>query len=144
MKYSDFVGRVRTLDIKINQQLLEAERLKNLCEQITTIWLDDVRIQASAENKQEQRLIELVDCKRELDSLVDKRNEVVQELTDFFNNSLSFEDADTLILKYIHGKSIGAIADIKTLSYSGAASKIYRADLRARQRYEEKKGANDV
>ena len=138
MEYRDFVGRVRILDLKINQQMLEAERLKSLCEQITTIWLDDVRIQASAENKQEQRLIELVDCKRELDSLVDKRNEVVQELTDFFNNSLSYEDADTLILKYIHGKSITDIADLKVLSYSGAANKIYRADIRARQRYEER------
>ena len=135
--FDKFIGRVRVLDKKIDHQLKRAEKLKSLSEQITTIW-SDAWVQTSTENKRERRLADLIDSKRELERLLNQREQAADEIRDFLYSNLSEDNADVLEWKYCDDLSIFEIAEKECLSYSGAASKIYRAETKARAKYEER------
>ena len=133
--YDEFVYRVQILDTKINHQLLKAERLRSLCDHATTIWHIDTKVQTSNGNKREKLLAELSDCKSKLEKLVEQRDQAEQDITAFFNSVLKLDAADIMILKYVYGKSISEIAEMKFYTYSGAANKISRSDAKAKAAY---------
>ena len=136
--YDAFVNRVKDLDIMIDHQLLKAERLQSILERATSIWVD-FRVCDSNRNKREKRLAELDDIKITLDGYLVQRDQAEQEIISFFNSVLDPDAAEVLILKYIFDKSISEIAEKQHYSYSGAASKIYRSEAKARAAFDQKK-----
>ena len=140
--YDEFVGRVRILDFKIDQALDKAERLRSLCDRVTAIWMDDIRVQMSNGKKREERLTELIDSKRDLEKLLEKREQAAEEITDFFDSVLKPEDAAVLVMKYINGRTIKDVAELMFYTYSGAACRISRAEVKARAKYEERNQDN--
>lgn len=141
MTYNEFVGRIEILDFKIDQALDKAERLRSLCDRVTTIWTD-VKVQQSNGTKREERLTKLIDSKRELEELLEKREKAEKEITDFFDSALKPEDAAVLTMKYINKRTIKDVAEQMFYTYSGAANRISRADARARAIYEERNQDN--
>lgn len=142
MTYNEFVGRIEILDFKIDQALDKAERLRSLCDRVTTIWTTDVRVQQSNGTKREERLTKLIDSKRELEELLEKREKAEKEITAFFDSALKPEDAAVLTMKYINKRTIKDVAELMFYTYSGAACRISRADARARAKYEERNQDN--
>lgn len=140
--YDEFVNRVIILDYKIGRQLDESERLRAICDRVTTIWSTDVKVQSTGK-KREDRLTSLIDSKADLEDLLEKRNEAAEEITCFFNSALKPRDANIMIMKYVGGKTVKEIAEQLFYTYSGIATRISRAEVIARNKYYERNKDNE-
>lgn len=81
-------------------------------------------------------MVRYADAKRELNTLQTEYDAAVEALREFLYDMLPLDDADVLDWKYCGGKSISEIAEIRSLSYSGAANRIRRADIKAAKAYD--------
>lgn len=129
-----------TYDRFINEPLLLMQKIEHKTEDVAFKWnlcLNTVqgfseRVQTSPSNTADMKVIRYAEADRELNDLQDKYDKACESVRAFLYNNLETHDADVLDWKYCSGKTITEIADIRSLTYSGAASRIRRAEIRAR------------
>ena len=93
------------------------------------------RVQTSPTNTTEVRVIRYAQANKELTDLQGEYDAACERVRAFLYGNLELGDADVLDWKYCNGKSINDIAEIRNLSYTGAASRISRAETRARSKF---------
>lgn len=108
--FVDFIGQIQVIDDRIDHHLEKAERLRSLCDRVTTIWSDEV-VHMSSENLREQHLAELIDSKRELADLLNERKRVYEEVRSWLYGNLPLEYASILEYRFIDRLPLGKIAD---------------------------------
>ena len=133
MTYEQFINRPLELMQRIEHKIEDVQFKWTLCTN-TTQGLSE-RVQTSPTNTTEIRVIRYAQANKELTELQTEYDESCESVRDFLYGELNLSDADVLDWKYCSGKSISQIADIRSLSYSGAASRISRAEARARSKY---------
>lgn len=133
MTYNEFMNRPMYLYNKIQHQVEKVQRLE-LISLSTTAPLRE-RIQTSRDNTQEKKYAALADAQRQLNDMVEELNTVSDEVKAFLYENLSIEEADVLEWRYVNCKSINEIAILKNLTYSGASTKINRAEKNAKKAY---------
>ena len=133
MTYEQFINRPLELMQRIEHKIEDVQFKWTLCTN-TTQGLSE-RVQTSPTNTTEIRVIRYAQANKELTELQEEYDDSCKSVRDFLYGELELNDADVLDWKYCSGKSISQIADIRSLSYSGAASRISRAEVRARSKY---------
>lgn len=108
--FVDFIGQIQVIDDHIDHTLEKAERLSSLCDRVTAIWGDE-RVQTSRDNLREQRLVELIDSRRELESLLNERKKIYEEVRSWLYGNLPLEYASILEYRFIDRLPLGKIAD---------------------------------
>ena len=134
MTYSEFITRPTILKGKIEHQAEDVAFKWSIC--LNTVPELSERVQSSVHNTTEASILRYTQAKAELDRLQGEYDKALADIRLFLYTNLKREEADVLDWKYCSDKSIQQIADIKDLSYSGAASKIYRADFKAAEAFE--------
>ena len=134
MTYNEFVGMPAELLQQIWHKVDDVQLKWTVC--LNTVPELGERVQTSVKNNTEASIIRYSQAKGELDVLVGCYDKAVKDIRRFLYENLSADEADVLDWKYCGDKSIQQIADLKHLSYSGAANKIYRADRKAVKIYE--------
>ena len=94
---------------------------------------DKKLIIALVQKDYDQRVLK--QAKKELDDLQEEYDSACDDVRDFLYANLKLMDADVLDWKYCNGKSVKEIAEIRNITYSGAANRISRAEARARSKY---------
>ena len=133
MTYEEFINRPLNLMQKIEHKIEDVQYKWTLCT-ATTQGLSE-RVQTSPSNTNEIRVIRYAQANKELTDLQGEYDAACESVRDFLYTNLELTDADVLDWKYCNGKSINDIAEIRNLSYTGAASKISRAETRARAKF---------
>lgn len=133
MTYEQFINRPLDLMQKIEHKVEDVQYKWTLCLN-TTQGLSE-RVQTSPTNSTEVRIIRYAQANKELTDLQTEYDEACKNVRGFLYGNLDISDADVLDWKYCNGKSISDIAEIRNLSYTGAASKISRAEVRARSKF---------
>ena len=133
MTYEQFINRPLDLMQKIEHKVEDVQYKWTLCLN-TTQGLSE-RVQTSPSNSTEVRIIRYAQANKELTDLQTEYDEACKTVRGFLYGNLDISDADVLDWKYCNGKSISDIAEIRNLSYTGAASKISRAEVRARSKF---------
>lgn len=133
MTYVEFVNRPLEIYSRIAHQVEIVQRLENICLNTTTTLGE--KVQTSRQNTQEKKYAALADARHKLNKMTGDLIDICDEVRDFFYENLSYDDADILEWKYINGKSIGEISIITNTSYSGTATKISRAEKKAKKAY---------
>ena len=133
MTYEKFINRPLAIYGKILHQVDNVRRLEDVCMKATSVLSE--RVQTSRENTLEKNYVALADAKRELADMIAELDVVSKEVRDFLYGNLNIDDADILEWKYINGKSNSEISKIQNLTYSGATTKISRAEKKAEEAY---------
>lgn len=133
MTYEEFVNRPLDLMLKIEHKLEDVQYKWTLC--LNTSQGLSERVQTSPSNKADLRIIRYAEANKELTDLQTQYDESCESVRRFLYDNLDMLDADALDWKYCSGKSISDIASIRGMTYSGAASRISRAEIRARSKY---------
>lgn len=135
MTYEQFINRPLELIQKIEHKVEDVAFKWTLCLN-TTQGLSE-RVQTSPSNTSDLKVIRYAQAKKELDDLQEEYDSACDDVRDFLYANLKLMDADVLDWKYCNGKSTKEIAEIRNISYSGAASRIGRAEVKARHKYAE-------
>lgn len=138
MNFDEFMQKPQSLNIQIQHQLEEAERLKTLCEHATTVY-SDMRVQTSHENKHEIWLTKYIDSKQKLTALIEQHEEAADAVKDWLYQNMSIEDASLLHFRYVDGLKNREIADRLHYTEQTVKNKISKAVRAAKAEY--KKGA---
>ena len=133
MTYEEFINRPLDLMQKIEHKIEDVQYKWTLCTN-TTQGLSE-RVQTSPSNTTELRVIRYAQANKELTDLQGEYDAACERVRAFLYGNLELGDADVLDWKYCNGKSINDIAEIRNLSYTGAASRISRAETRARSKF---------
>lgn len=133
MTYEEFINRPLDLMQKIEHKIEDVQYKWTLCTN-TTQGLSE-RVQTSPTNTTEVRVIRYAQANKELTDLQGEYDAACEKVRAFLYGNLELGDADVLDWKYCNGKSINDIAEIRNLSYTGAASRISRAETRARSKF---------
>ena len=133
MTYDEFINRPLELMQQIEHKIEDVQYKWTLC--LNTSQGLSERVQTSPSNTTEIRVIRYAQANKELTELQGKYDEACESVRDFLYGNLELGDADVLDWKYCNGKSINDIAEIRNLSYTGAASRISRAETRARSKF---------
>ena len=133
MTYNQFIRRPGTLKRLIEHKVEDVQFKWNVC--VGAVPELGERVQTSVKNSSEASVIRYADAKKELDQLQGRYDAAVNEVRDFLYAQLNAEEADVLDWKYCADKTTSEIAKIKSLSYSGAANKVRRADIKAARIY---------
>lgn len=133
MTYEAFINRPLELMQKIEHKVEDVAFKWTLC--LNTSQGLSERVQTSPINTQDLKVIRYAEANKQLTDLQAKYDRSCQEVRDFLYENLDVNDADVLDWKYCNGKSTTEIAKIRGMSYSGAASKISRAETKARKKY---------
>lgn len=133
MTYEEFINRPLDLMQKIEHKIEDVQYKWTLCTN-TTQGLSE-RVQTSPTNTTEVRVIRYAQANKELTDLQGEYDVACERVRAFLYGNLELGDADVLDWKYCNGKSINDIAEIRNLSYTGAASRISRAETRARSKF---------
>lgn len=133
MTYEEFINRPLDLMQKIEHKIEDVQYKWTLCTN-TTQGLSE-RVQTSPTNTTEVRVIRYAQANKELTDLQGEYDAACERVRAFLYGNLELGDADVLDWKYCNGKSINDIAEIRNLSYTGAASRISRAETRARSKF---------
>lgn len=134
MTYREFVTRPIFLRGKIEHQAEDVAFKWAVCLNVVPELGE--KVQSTIHNTTEASILRYVQAKAELDRLQSEYDKAMADIRLFLYTNLRHEEADVLDWKYCSDKSIQQIADIKEISYSGAANRIYRADTKARRTYE--------
>lgn len=135
MTYEQFINRPLDLMQKIEHKIEDVQYKWTLCLN-TTQGLSE-RVQTSPSNTTEIRVIRYAQANKELTEMQGEYDAACEKVRDFLYSNLDLGDADVLDWKYCNGKSISDIADIRNITYSGAANRIGRAEAKARRKYAE-------
>ena len=133
MTYEEFINKPLDLMQKIEHKIEDVQYKWTLCTN-TTQGLSE-RVQTSPTNTTEVRVIRYAQANKELTDLQGEYDAACERVRAFLYGNLELGDADVLDWKYCNGKSINDIAEIRNLSYTGAASRISRAETRARSKF---------
>ena len=133
MTYEEFINKPLELMQKIEHKIEDVQFKWTLCLNTTQGFSE--RVQTSPTNTTELRVIKYAQANKELTELQAEYDESCDHVRGFLYGNLELNDADVLDWKYCNGKSIKEIADIRNLTYSGAASRISRAETRARSKF---------
>lgn len=133
MTYSDFINRPLDLMQRIEHKIEDVQFKWTLC--LNTIQGDGEKIQKSLTNTAEVRVLRYAEANRELTDLQEEYDASCANVREFLYGCLDVKDADVLDWKYCSGKSIADIAEIRGMTYSGMASRISRAETRARSEF---------
>lgn len=129
MTYKEFITRPMILRDKIEHQAEDVAFKWNIC--LNTVPELGERVQSSIHNTTEMSILRYSQSKAELDRLQGEYDKAMADIRLFLYANLKHDEADVLDWKYCSDKSIQQIADIRGISYSGAANRIYRADSKA-------------
>ena len=138
MTYEQFINRPLELIQKIEHKVEDVAFKWTLCLN-TTQGLSE-RVQTSLSNTSDLKVIRYAQAKKELDDLQEEYDSACDDVRDFLYANLKLMDADVLDWKYCNGKSTKEIAEIRNITYSGAANRISRAEARARSKYTQSVG----
>ena len=138
MSYEEFINRPLELIQKIEHKVEDVAFKWTLCLN-TTQGLSE-RVQTSPSNTSDLKVIRYAQAKKELDDLQEEYDSACDDVRDFLYANLKLMDADVLDWKYCNGKSTKEIAEIRNITYSGAANRISRAEARARSKYAQNVG----
>ena len=138
MTYEEFINRPLDLMQKIEHKIEDVQYKWTLCTN-TTPGLSE-RVQTSPSNTSDLKVIRYAQAKKELDDLQEEYDSACDNVRDFLYANLKLMDADVLDWKYCNGKSTKEIAEIRNITYSGAANRISRAEARARSKYAQSVG----
>ena len=133
MNYYAFVSRPTELRIRMEHKMEDVQFKWTTC--INTVPQMGEKVQSSLKNSTEASIIRYTEAKAQLDALAEKYDKAVSDVRAFLYECLDLDDADVLDWKYCGGKSIQDIADLKEISYSGAANRISRAEAKAMKAY---------
>ena len=133
MTYEQFINRPLELIQKIEHKVEDVAFKWTLCLN-TTQGLSE-RVQTSPSNTSDLKVIRYAQAKKELDDLQEEYDSACDDVRAFLYANLKLMDADVLDWKYCNGKSTKEIAEIRNITYSGAANRISRAEARARSKY---------
>ena len=133
MTYEEFINRPLDLMQKIEHKIEDVQYKWTLCTN-TTQGLSE-RVQTSPSNTTELRVIRYAQANKELTDLQGEYDAACERVRAFLYGNLELGDADVVDWKYCNGKSINDSAEIRNLSYTGAASRISRAETRARSKF---------
>ena len=133
MSYDQFMNRPLNLMQEIEHKAEDVAFKWSLCLNSTQGYSE--RVQTSPKNTSDLKIIRYAEADRELTELQTRYDEACEAVRAFLYDNLDLHDADVLDWRYCNGKSIKEIAEIKNLTYSGAANKLNRAEKRARQKY---------
>lgn len=133
MTYEEFINKPTELMQRIEHKVEDVAFKWTLCLN-TTQGLSE-RVQTSPNNNQDLKVIRYAEANKELTDLQTEYDKACEEIRTFLYENLDMQDADVLDWKYCSGKSITDIANIRNMTYSGAASRISRAEVRARSKY---------
>ena len=133
MSYEEFINKPLNLMQKIEHKTEDVMFKWTICLNTTQGFSE--RVQTSPSNTSDLKIIRYAQADQELTALQGEYDEACDAVRGFLYENLNMQDADVLDWKYCNGKSISEIADIRNMSYSGAASKISRAEVRARSKY---------
>ena len=133
MTYEQFINRPLEMIQKIEHKVEDVAFKWTLCLN-TTQGLSE-RVQTSPSNTSDLKVIRYAQAKKELDDLQEEYDSACDDVRDFLYANLKLMDADVLDWKYCNGKSVKEIAEIRNITYSGAANRISRAEARARSKY---------
>lgn len=131
MTYYEFISKPNILKIQIEHMLEDVQFKWTLC--LNTSQSSSERVQTSPSNTTDLRIIRYAQANKELTELQSEYDEACSRIREFLYSNLDVQDADVLDWKYCSGKSIGDIAEIRGLTYSGAANRISRAEAKARK-----------
>lgn len=135
MTYETFINRPLVLMQRIEHKIEDVAFKWTLC--LNTSQGLSERVQTSPSNTQDLKVIRYAEANKQLTDLQAEYDRSCKEVRDFLYENLEMGDADVLDWKYCNGKSTSEIAEIRGMSYSGAASKISRAETKARKKYSE-------
>lgn len=133
MTYEEFINKPLDLMQKIEHKAEDVMFKWTLCLN-TSPGLSE-RVQTSPSNTSDLKVIRYAQAKKELDDLQEEYDSACDDVRDFLYANLKLMDADVLDWKYCNGKSVKEIAEIRNITYSGAANRISRAEARARSEY---------
>lgn len=134
--FDEFVSRIRILDNRIDHHLTRAEKLKSLCDRVTSVWGEEEVISTSKENKRDLRLADLIDSKKALEDLLIQRKEVSEEVRSWLYENLPTEVATMLEYRFIDGLNNMEIAETMHFSYQTIRNRISKHISEARIIYE--------
>lgn len=133
MTYEEFINKPTELMQRIEHKVEDVAFKWTLC--LNTSQGLSERVQTSPNNNQDLKVIRYAQAKKELDDLQEEYDSACDDVRDFLYANLKLMDADVLDWKYCNGKSVKEIAEIRNITYSGAANRISRAEARARSEY---------
>lgn len=133
MSYDQFMNRPLNLMQEIEHKAEDVAFKWSLCLNSTQGYSE--RVQTSPKNTSDLKIIRYAEADRELTELQTRYDEACESVRAFLYSNLDMQDADALDWKYCSGFSTKEIAEKRNLSYNGAASRISRAEKRARQKY---------
>lgn len=138
MTYEQFINRPLELIQKIEHKVEDVAFKWTLC--LNTTQGMSERVQTSPSNTSDLKVIRYAQAKKELDDLQEEYDSACDDVREFLYANLKLMDADVLDWKYCNGKSTKEIAEIRNITYSGAANRISRAEARARSKYAQSVG----
>lgn len=133
MTYEQFINRPLDLMCRIEHKAEDVAFKWTLC--LNTSQGLSERVQTSPSNTSDLKVIRYAEANKKLEALQRKYDDACSDVRRFLYENLNLSDADVLDWKYCSGKSTTEIAKIRGMSYSGAASKISRAEAKARKKY---------
>lgn len=133
MTYETFMNRPLGLMQRIEHKIEDVAFKWTLC--LNTSQGLSERVQTSPSNTQDLKVIRYAEADKQLTDLQEEYDRSCQEVRDFLYENLDVNDADVLDWKYCNGKSTSEIAEIRGMTYSGAANRISRAETKARRKY---------
>ena len=133
MTYEEFINKPTELMQRIEHKVEDVAFKWTLC--LNTSQGLSERVQTSPSNNQDLKVIRYAEANKELTDLQTEYDKACEDVRSFLYGNLEINDADVLDWKYCSGKSITDIANIRNMTYSGAASRISRAEVRARSKY---------
>lgn len=133
MRYETFMNRPLELMQRIEHKIDDVAFKWTLC--LNTAQGLSERVQSSPSNTQDLKVIRYAEANKQLTDLQDEYDRSCQEVRDFLYDNLEINDADVLDWKYCNGKSTSEIAEIRGVTYAGAANRISRAEAKARKKY---------
>ena len=142
MTYNQFVNRPMALMQRIEHKAEDVAFKWTLC--LNTTQGISERVQTSPSNSADLKIIRYAEADKELTELQARYDKACDDVRAFLYGNLDMHDADVLDWRYCNGKSIKEIAEIRNLTYSGAANKLNRAEKRARQKYTQKNRCEKV
>ena len=133
MTYDEFVNKPLNLMQKIEHQAEDVAYKWTLC--LNTSQGLSERVQTSPNNTQDLKVIKYAAAHQKLLDMQDEYDSACEDVRSFLYGNLKNGDADVLDWKYCSGKTTKEIAEIRNITYAGAANRISRAEAKARAKY---------
>ena len=133
MTYEQFINRPLDLMQKIEHKMEDVAFKWTIC--LNTSQGLSERVQTSPSNTSDLKIIRYAQADKELTDMQDEYDKACEAVRTFLYGNLKLNDADVLDWKYCNGKTTKEIAEIRNITYAGAANRISRAEAKARAKY---------